>query len=129
MLSCKQSWRTCRVHSVSDHTANVCLYSASLPNIMFPISVKFRKTVKTESGIIWAPGTFSNNSFGLIFGHCSSLCLSQPVIAPYAVLLPRLLLSRGDWGISSNVEVCEKAKHHTNSSVKLYKVIIVTALD
>ena len=31
--------------------------------------------------------------------------------------------------INSKVDVCELAKHHTNSSVKLYKFIIVTTLN
>ena len=47
-----------------------------------------------------------------------------------SVLLPRLLVKPLVTGeINSKVDVCKLAKHHSNSSVKLYKVIIVTALD
>ena len=45
-------------------------------------------------------------------------------------LLPRLPTGRShDCGINSNVNVCEKAKHHTELFwYKLYKFIFVTAL-
>ena len=48
----------------------------------------------------------------------------------YYVVSPRLPNGRSrDCGISSNVNVCEKAKHHTELFwYKLYKFIFVTAL-
>ena len=51
----------------------------------------------------------------------------EPYSAPLVTKVPGRTEATEE--INSKVVVCELAKHHTNSSVKLYKFIIVTTLN